>query len=122
MKSVVSTLLVLAVLASATTAFAVDFNRKSTAIPGGSATHVRYSVNALLFCDDAVQNNAYFQGTNQAFGNSFNFGASSRLSSVDFFHFGFGFSGPYAYDLVLYDKASCTLITTVPGLVAADAA
>lgn len=119
MRRMATAFLVLAGLAVASTAPAVDFTQKGGAPQGATPT---FKVAAVLLCDNGNQNNAFFQDDLARYGNRFNFGAGSVLTSVEFVHFGFGFAGPYNYDIELWDATSCTPIASVNNLVAADAA
>lgn len=119
MRRASTVLMVLAALCVASTALALDPTPRTGTPPGGS---VPFSLNTILFCDNAIQNNAFFQNDTDRYGNKFNFGLNGVLSNIEFAHFGFGFAGPYSYDIELWDPASCTVISTVNGLVAGDAA
>lgn len=79
------------------------------------------SSRAAFSCDEGAQDNAFYQNQGSFFGNAFDVGAGGPLSQVDFEHFGFGFAGPYDYNLVVLDEATCTVVGTVNGLSAQDA-
>jgi hypothetical protein len=119
MRRLATAFLVLAGLAVASTAMAVDFDQK-TVMPEGIT--LNFTLAQVLACDNGTANNAYFQADVARYGNLFNLGSSARLSHLEFAHYGFGFSGPYNYDIELWDPTSCTVIATVDGLVAQDAA
>lgn len=77
---------------------------------------------AVLQCDDGVDFSAFFQLDTRRYGNNFNFGLGSRLTSVEITHFGyFTLSGPYLFDIELWDGTTCTFISSVDNLAAADA-
>lgn len=118
MKRAIAVLLTLSALLVATAAFAVDFNTKAPLV---GAEQVQ-GLTALLFCDNGTPSSAYFQDDNARYGNVFNFGGGSQVTTVEYLHHGFGFAGPYSYDLEFWDRTTCTLITAVNGLSAADAA
>lgn len=120
-KFATTSLVVLGLLA-ATSALALDLPRKNQPIPGQARLLRPESATAILGCDDGTPDNAYFQDTNWRVGNLFNFGAGALLSTVEFMHYGYGFAGPYAYDIELWDPVSCTFIAAVNGLSAANAA
>jgi hypothetical protein len=124
MKRMVIAVLVILGLAVASAAMAVDVLPRKSGLP--QARHIdratRFSATAVLGCDDGVEVNAYFQGTDDRIGNVFNFGSGAVLDAVGFDHYGFGFAGPYNYDLELWDPTSCTMIAAVNNLVASDAA
>jgi hypothetical protein len=124
MKRMVIALLVILGLAVASAAMAVDVLPKKNGLP--QARHIdrspRFAATAVFGCDNGVESNAYFQGTDDRVGNVFNFGSGAVLSAVGFDHFGFGFAGPYNYALELWDPTSCTFIASVNNLVASDAA
>jgi hypothetical protein len=121
MKRMATAVFVLAGLLAATGALALDMHRRA---PVGHPLLLTApnSVNTVIGCDDNTFGSAYYQGTDDRLGNLFNFGSGSVLSAVGFYHYGFGFSGPYNYNLEIWDPASCTLVTAKNGLVAADAA
>lgn len=122
MRKIATTTLVLLGLFAATSAFALDLPRKGQVPAGPHRTFTLESVNAVLGCDDGTPESAYFQDNVYRFGNLFDFGAGALLSSVEFAHYGFGFAGPYNYDIELWDATSCTFIASVNNLVAANAA
>ena len=122
MSKVATTTLVLAGLLAATSALALDLPRKNQPLPGGTHLLRPESATAILGCDNGNTENAYFQDTNHRLGNLFNFGGGAVLSTVTFAHYGFGFAGPYNYDIELWDPVSCTFIAARNGLVAANAA
>jgi hypothetical protein len=118
MKRAIAVLLTLSALLVATAAFAVDFNMKT---PLSGANEIQ-GLSAVLACDNGTAFNAFFQADGAGYGNYFNFGGGSQLSTLTFAHFGWNtLVGPYNYDVELFDRPSCTLIQTIPGLVAADA-
>ena len=124
MRRFVTASLMLAGLLVASTAFAVDFNHKST-LPAGpepGQQQLQFTLASVLTCDDGNANSAYYQWDTGRYGNFFTLPANTRLSAVEFAHYGFGFEGPYDYDLEMWDGTSCTMIAEVPGLVAQDAA
>jgi len=120
MKGKAIPFLVLAGLSIATCAMALDTQKRPmmTTQPEGTG----FRVDALFQCDDNVTNNAYFQDPNGRYGNVFSFPAGSRLTNVVFVHFGYGFAGPYAYDIEVWDATSCTYFGGRNGLSAANAA
>lgn len=118
MKLLATSLLLLAGLVSASAVLATDFSQKSHIAGKPMPT---FKVAAVFQCDNGNLNSGFFQDDGTGFGNNFNFGASSNVDAVEFVHFGFGFAGPYNYDLEFWDKTSCTKITSIDGLVAADA-
>ncbi len=124
MKRLATAMLLLAGLLAATSAMALDLHQKKTGVPSSQPKTrlIRNTVQAIYACDDGIASSAYFQGTDDRLGNSFNFGSGAVLSTVAFAHYGFGFSGPYNYDLEVWDPTSCTFIAAKNGLVAADAA
>jgi hypothetical protein len=117
MKRAIATF-VLAGLTVASAAFAVEFTTKA---PLPNASQVE-GLLAILACDNGTPSSAYFQDDTGRYGNRFSFGGGASIKTLTFAHFGFGFSGPYNYDIEFYDPASCTIIDSVDGLVAADAA
>jgi hypothetical protein len=122
MKRTVTTLCLVAGVLSFSSAFALDLQRKNLN-PDNNRQHVSLNSSQAIFgCDNGNAFNAYFQETDQRFGNTFDFGTGAVLSEVVFAHFGFGFSGPYNYDLEIWDAASCTMVLAKNNLVAGDAA
>jgi hypothetical protein len=125
MKRMAIALLVLAGITAATSAMAVDLRASKGALPQ-QQQHLnrpaRFSVTAVQFCDDGSPMSAYYQNTDDRIGNVFDFGSGAVLSAVGFAHYGFGFAGPYNYDLELWDPTSCTFIASVNNQVASDAA
>jgi hypothetical protein len=124
MRRLATVSLVLAGLLVATVAFAVDFNHKST-LPAGpepGQQQLQFALASVLACDDGNPASGYYQWDTARYGNIFTLPAGTRLSAVEFAHYGFGFSGPYDYDLEMWDATSCTMIAEIPGLVAQDAA
>jgi hypothetical protein len=115
---VTTAFLVLTSLLVASSAMAVDFTPKGKVPTGGRPPVLNLGV---LGCDNGNAFSAYYQGTDERFGNRLSFGASAQLSTVEFAHFGFGFPGPYLYDLEMWDPTSCTMIVSVDNLVAGDA-
>lgn len=120
MRKFATLCLVALALASATTAFALDNQKRSGVTPHPGQLPITNT--AVLGCDNGTFFNAYFQAADDRIGNAFNFGSSSVLSRVSFLHFGFGFAGPYNYDLEIWDPVSCTRVAFKAGLVAGDAA
>jgi hypothetical protein len=119
MKRLATALFVLAGLAVASSALAVDFDHK-TVMPQN--TDLEFTLVAVLACDNGNANSAYYQLNTSRYGNLFSFGSGARLSALAFAHYGFGFAGPYNYDIELWDPTSCTPVAAVNGLVAQDAA
>lgn len=119
MKKVATSVLLLAGLTVASTALAVDLHSTKGTI--ANQPSLVFKTTATFACDDGNATNGYITYDTDLFGNSFNFPPNSRLTSVTFAHYGFGTPGPYNYDLELWDQASCTVITAVNNLVAADA-
>lgn len=112
--------LVLAGLCLATCAMALDMNRRPvTTLPEATGG---FELNALFQCDNNSPSSAYYQDPNGRYGNVFAFPAGSFLSSMQFVHFGFGFAGPYLYDVEVWDAASCTYVGGRNGLIAQNAA
>jgi hypothetical protein len=121
MKRTVTTLCLAAAVLTFSSAFALDMATK-TLSPDNRQPVSLNSAQAILGCDDGNAASAYFQLTDARYGNLFDFGSGAVLSEVAFAHFGFGFSGPYNYDLEIWDPASCTFVVAKNGLVAGDAA
>ena len=122
MRKTATTLLVLLGLLAASSAFAVDLKARITVPHSRVQINSRGMTTAVLGCDDGYFYNAYYQNSDDRLGNAFSFGAGSTLSRVAFAHFGFGFPGPYSYDIEIWDPASCTFVTSKDNLIAADAA
>jgi hypothetical protein len=121
MKRTVTLLCLAALALSFTSAFALDLQRKGA--NHDSRQHVNLnSAQAVFGCDDGIFYNAYFQNSDDRLGNLFDFGSGAVLSEVTFAHYGYGFSGPYNYDLEIWDPASCTFVVAKNNLVASDAA
>jgi len=119
MKKFATVFLVLTGLTAASAALAVDFKTKP-ALP--TPIDLTNGITAILQCDNGNLTSAYYQDDNNRYGNAFNFGASSRLSYVEFAHYGWAtLFGPYSYDIECWDLASCTPVAFVNGLMAADA-
>lgn len=118
MKGKAIPFLVLAGLSVATCAFALDLNKRGTQVPATTG----FQLNALFQCDDNTPSSAWYQDPGGVYGNVFSFPAGSRLTNVVFQHYGFGFAGPYAYDIEVWDGTSCTFIGSRNGLSAANAA
>ena len=115
MKSLYSALAACAIVALvATPASAFDVKELGAGNGGGSS--VAFS------CDEGAQDSAFYQNQGQAYGNAFDTGAGGPLSVLDFEHFGFGFPGAYAYNVLVLDEATCTVVGSVNGLLAVDAA
>jgi hypothetical protein len=93
---------------------------------GGSNSGLQFSATRTLntyTCVGQVDENAFYQYAQYAYGNAYSIGATpGPLTSVEFVHNGWGFSGPYNFTLYVYDAPTCTVIGSVPGLVASDAA
>lgn len=119
MKRFAIAFVVLASLALASSAPAIDFNQKP-AMPETTAPN--FTMAQVLACDNGNPQSAYFQRDDSRYGNYFSLGGGARLSHLEFAHYGFGFSGPYNYDIELWDPTSCTMVLAVNGLVAQDAA
>ena len=119
MKRFAIAFVVLASLALASSAPAIDFDQKST-MPEIIAPN--FTMAQVLACDNGNAASAYYQDDTGRYGNYFSLGGGARLSHLEFAHYGFGFSGPYNYDLELWDPTSCTMVLAVNGLVAQDAA
>lgn len=119
MKGRAVAILVSSGLCAATVATAMDIEPR-VASPGMRSSG--FQLTALFSCDNANPFNAYFQDDVGRYGNVFTFPADSRLNSIEFVHFGYGFSGPYDYDVEVWDRATCTYIGGHDGLSAADAA
>lgn len=78
---------------------------------------------SLIYCAGVNFDSAFYQDALYAYGNALSVGAGAHvLTTLDFVHYGYGFSGPYDYDLLVYDAATCTVVGEVTGLVASDAA
>jgi len=122
MRKLATTLLVLLGLAAATSAFALDLRPRLTGSHSPVRVNSRGMTTAVLGCDDGYFANAYYQGTDDRLGNQFSFGSGTTLSRVAFAHYGFGFPGPYNYDIEIWDPTSCTFVTSKDNLIAADAA
>jgi hypothetical protein len=121
MKRSVTILCVVIGLLTVTSAFALDLSRHS-ANPLPLNKPIPNTTTAVLGCDDNYAYNAYYQGTDDRLGNIFDFGAGSLLSRVGFVHYGWGFPGPYNYDVEIWDPTSCTYAAGRNNLVASDAA
>jgi len=121
MKRTAIALCLVAGVLSFSSAFALDLQRKSLN-PANPRQVELNSAQAVLGCDDGVFFSGWFQGTDDRVGNVFDFGSGAVLSEVAFVHYGFGFSGPYNYDIEIWDQASCTFVAAKNNLVAADAA
>jgi hypothetical protein len=122
MRKTATTLLVLLGLFAATSAFAVDVKKAGLPTPRPVRLNATAILNTPLGCDDGVEYNAYFQNTDDRIGNVFSFGSGATLSRLSFEHFGFGFPGPYNYNIELWDPTSCTFVAAKNGLIAQDAA
>jgi hypothetical protein len=113
-------LIALLVLTMAGAANAVDLSK------GGSNSGLQFSATRTLntyTCVGQSDDNALYQNSGYAYGNAYSIGAiPGPLMSVQFAHNGWGFSGPYDFTLYVYDAPTCTVIGSVAGLVAADAA
>jgi hypothetical protein len=110
---------VLAGLVIAGVASAVDFDKK-TVMPQDLG--LQFKLVAVLACDNGNPSSAFYEADAYRYGNLFSLGGGARLSTLEFAHYGFGFSGPYNYDVEIFDPTSCTLVAAVNGLVAQDAA
>ena len=122
MKRTATLSIALLALLIASNAFALDLQRRHQAIPVSGQLYSVTQVNTVLGCDDNVANNAYYQATDDRLGNMFSFGSGAALSAVGFWHYGYGLSGPYNYDIEIWDPVTCTYVTGKNGLSAADAA
>jgi len=120
MEKIATALLVTLALTAATSAMALDLHRRSGTVP--SRDLGTQSITAFIGCDNGVLNSAYFQKDTERLGNLFDFGGGALLSRITFAHYGYGFSGPYSYDIELWDPLSCTFIASRDNLTAADAA
>lgn len=115
MKSLYSALVACAIVALAVApASALDVKAF-----GGQSDH---SSRVAYSCDEGAQDSAFYQNQGSLYGNAFDTGAGGPLSVVDFEHFGFGFPGPYDYNIVVYAEGTCTVVGSVNGLSAVDAA
>lgn len=121
MKGKAIPFLILAGLCLASTAMALDFNRRpATTLPERSGG---FELNALYQCDNDTPSSGLYQDSNERYGNVFSLPvAGERISQVQFVHYGFGFAGPYQYDIEYWDAATCTYIGGVNNLVAQNAA
>lgn len=73
-------------------------------------------------CDDGFLDNAYFENQGYAYGNAFNITTPGPLSTISYWHHGwFTLFGPYAYNVHVFDDATCTPICVIGPLEAADA-
>lgn len=112
-------LLALLIVTMAGSAAAMDFT--ATAKPTGDASQLqatRYGV----ACAGINFDSAFYQDDTKIFGNQMDAGAGGQLTTLNFKHKGYGFSGPYSYNLFVYDFATCTQVYAEFGLTAADAA
>lgn len=111
-----TTALVLTSLLAAGSAFAFD------ARPLRISTNPNFTLTVLV-CDNGIDYNAYFQDDSRRYGNDFDFGPNPvQLSSVEFTHNGyFTLFGPYAFDIELWDPATCTFMASADALAANDA-
>lgn len=109
-------LIALLVLTMAGAAGAADLTKDQ----GGSDIQMTRTFN---YCTGTDDDNGFYQNGIYAYGNALSLGATAGpLTTLDFFHNGYGFSGPYDYTLYVYDAVTCTVIGSIPGLTAADAA
>lgn len=74
-----------------------------------------------LYCSGVNFDSAFYQSGDAVYGNTFDVGVGGPLSYLDFIHYGYGFAGPYDFNLFVYDPATCTELAMIPGLVASDA-
>jgi hypothetical protein len=112
-------LLALLIVTMAGSAAAMDFT--ATAKPTGDPTQLqptRYSVG----CAGVNFDSAFYQDDTKIFGNQLDAGVGGPLTTLTFKHKGYGFAGPYSYNLFVYDFATCTEMYSELGLSAADAA
>lgn len=110
-------LIALLVLTMAGAAGAADLSRDQAGT-GQQVSHSR----SLVYCVGSNYDNAFYENGIYAYGNALTMDGSGPLTTLDFYHDGYGFVGPYDYTLFVYDAATCTVIGSVPGLVAGDAA
>jgi hypothetical protein len=74
-----------------------------------------------LYCDDGSGETFLYSASENWYGNLFVLPCDvAQLKSIRFFHHGFGFAGPYDYNLHILD-ASCNQIAVFTGLQAQDA-
>jgi hypothetical protein len=122
MKGKAIPFLVLAGLSVATCAFALDLRSRGASVITPEVNPGGLQLTAVVGCDDDVLNTAYYQDQNGRYGNVFTFPAGSKLTTLQFVHYGFStLHGPYNYDLELWDPNTCTYIGGVNNLSAADA-
>ena len=121
MKRMVTMCCVVVALLAATSAMALDLHRHAN-LPQALRTIHPMSTSAVLGCDDGYAYNGYYQATDDRIGNVFDFGTGALLGTVSFVHYGYGFAGPYNYDIEIWDPASCTMVVAKNNLVAGDAA
>ena len=127
MKRLATLLGVAIMIGVASQAFAVDLHNSHRTGTIGNPTSPRqnhtFSVQTIVGCDDGYLWSSWYQNADDRLGNLFDFGTGAQLSTVAFYHYGWGFSGPYQYDLEVWDPVSCTQVATVAaGLTALDAA
>lgn len=123
MKGKAIPFLVLAGLCLATSAMAVDLQKRPSGLIGTAPEMASQpTLNVILGCDNGNAFSAFFQKDNARYGNVFNFPPGSKLTAFEFLHYGFQtLVGPYNYDLELWDWNTCTYIGGVNNLQAADA-
>ncbi len=108
----------LLVLFMASTASAADLTKGTPA----NATSFE-PTRDMIYCSGVNADNAFYENGIYAYGNMLSVGEENHtLTTLDFLHYGWGFAGPYDYDLLVYDALTCTVVHEVNGLVAADAA
>jgi hypothetical protein len=106
-------LLALLILTMAGSAAAMDI--KSTGDPIQAA---RYGVS----CAGINFDSAFYQHPLTVYGNTLDAGTGGQLTTLTFTHKGYGFVGPYSYNLFVFDPATCTKLYEQDGLSAANAA
>jgi len=111
-------LIALLVLTMAGAASAADLTKGT---PGFTSHYTPSRV--VIMCAGANLDNAFYERPLSVYGNAFDLGATAApLTNFDFIHYGYGFAGPYDYNLWVYDATTCTPVGSVLGLQAADAA
>jgi hypothetical protein len=107
-------LLALLVVTMAGSAAAMDVAKPH----GDPIQAARYGVS----CAGINFDSAFYQHPTTVYGNALDAGTGGQLTTLTFTHSGYGFSGPYTYNLFVFDPATCTKLYEQDGLVAADAA
>ncbi len=110
-------LFVLLAVAMVGSASAIDLQIKA-----GPPTSINFQARTPFYCNGAVGQNAFYQLNTAAYGNAYDVGVGGPLSYLDFVHNGYGFAGPYSYNVVVYDQATCTQVCNFGPLSAGDAA